>query len=104
MCEFPRNLPERSNHEDLSIVLPGIVLIWATGLAACGYRDLKRDMDAYAPPAMIQQAQASVPPVTSESDAFEAETANHRKVAGRWEKVVDETAGGSLGGLISNRR
>ena len=75
-----------------SIVLPGIALIWATGLAACGYSDLKRDMDAYAPPAMLQQAQVSVPPVTSESDAFEAETATIERLRDSWEKVVGETA------------
>jgi outer membrane protein TolC len=75
-----------------SIVLPGIAFIWATGLAACGYKDLKRDMDAYAPPAMLQQAQTSVPPVTSAPDAFEAETATIERLRDRWEKVVGETA------------
>ena len=73
----------------LSIVLTGIALIWATGLAACGYRDLKRDMDAYTPPAMLQQAQAPVPPVTSESDAFEAETATIERLRDSWEKGVE---------------
>jgi hypothetical protein len=80
-----------------SIVLPGIALIWATGLAACGYKDLKRDMDAYAPPAMLQQAQTSVPPVTSEPDAFEAETATIERLRDRWEKVVGETAMAAVG-------
>ena len=76
----------------LSIVLPGIALIWVTGLAACGYRDLKQDMEAYAPPAMLQQAQASVPSATREPDASEAETATIAKLRDRWEKVMDETS------------
>ena len=76
----------------LSIVLPGIALIWATGLAACGYRDLKQDMEAYAPPAMLQQAQASMPPVTSEPDAFEAEKTTIERLRDSWEKVVGEAA------------
>jgi cobalt-zinc-cadmium efflux system outer membrane protein len=81
----------------LRLVLTGIALIWATGLAACGYRDLKQDMDAYAPPALLQQAQASKPPVTGESDAFEAETATIARLRDRWEKAVDETVS-SVGG------
>ena len=76
----------------LSIVLSGIALIWAASLAACGYRDMKRDMDAYVPPAMLQQAQASVLPATSEPDAFEAEKATIERLRDRWEKVVGETA------------
>ncbi len=75
----------------LRIVLTGIALIWATGLAACGYRDLKQDMNAYAPPAMIQQAQASKPPVTSKPDVFEAESATIARLRDRWEKTVGET-------------
>jgi len=80
-----------------SIVLPGIALIWATGLAACGYRGLKQDMDAYAPPAMIRQVQASAPAVISESDAFEAETATIERLRDSWEKVVGERAA-AIGG------
>jgi hypothetical protein len=73
----------------LPMVLTAIALIWATGLAACGYRDLNRDMDVYSPPAMIQQAQAPVPPVTSESDAFEDEKAAIARLRDRWEKGVE---------------
>ncbi|WP_372680197.1 TolC family protein [Desulfosarcina sp.] len=76
----------------LQMVLTGMALIWAIGLAACGYRDLKQDMDAYAPPAMMQQAQAPVTPITSESDAFETETATIERLRDRWEKAMDETA------------
>ena len=76
----------------LPMVLTAIALIWATGLAACGYRDLNRDMDAYTPPAMIQQAQAPVPPVTSEPDAFEAEKATIARLRDRWEKGVESKA------------
>ena len=76
----------------LRMVLTGMALIWTTGLAACGYRDLKQDMDAYAPPAMLQQAQVSNPPVIGEPDAFETETATIAKLRDRWEKAVDETA------------
>ena len=81
----------------LRLVLTGIALSWATGLAGCGYRDLKQDMDAYAPPAMLQQVQVSKPKSTSEPDAFEAETATIAKLRDRWEKAVDETAS-SVGG------
>jgi len=76
----------------LRMVLTGMALIWATGLAACGYRDLKQDMDAYAPPAMLQQAQVSNSPVIGEPDAFETESATIAKLRDRWEKAVDETA------------
>ena len=76
----------------LPMVLTAIALVWATGLAACGYRDLNRDMDAYTPPAMIQQAQAPVPPVTSEPDAFEAEKATIARLRDRWEKGVESKA------------
>ena len=76
----------------LRMVLTGIALIWAAGLAACGYRDLKQDMDAYAPPAMIQQAQGAKPPVTGEPDAFEAETATIARLRDSWEKALGETA------------
>ncbi len=70
-------------------IILAIALIWATGLAACGYRDLNRDMDAYAPPAIIQQAQAPVPPATREPDVFEAEKATIARLRDRWEKSVD---------------
>ena len=81
----------------LRLVLTGIALVWATGLSACGYRDLKQDMDAYAPPAMLQQVQVSKPTITSEPDAFDAETATIATLRDRWEKAVDETAS-SVGG------
>ncbi len=81
----------------LRMVLTGMALIWATGLAACAYRDLKQDMDAYAPPAIIQPAQASTPPVTGEPDAFEAETATIATLRDRWESVVGETAAAAGG-------
>ena len=76
----------------LPMVLAAVALVWATGLAACGYRDLNRDMGAYTPPAMIQQAQAPVPPVTSEPDAFEAEKATIARLRDRWEKGVESKA------------
>jgi hypothetical protein len=76
----------------LSIMIAGIALIWATGSALGGYRDLKRDMDAYVPPALFQPPQASGPPVSSESGAFEVETATIERMRDRWEKAVDATA------------
>ncbi|MBR9984722.1 MAG: TolC family protein [Desulfosarcina sp.] len=76
----------------LSMVLTAIALFWAAGLSACGYRELKKDMDAYAPPAMMQQAQAPMLPITREPDAFDAEAATIARLRNRWEKAVGETA------------
>ncbi len=74
----------------LSMLIAAFALVWTAVPATGGYKDLKRDMDAYAPPAMLRQPQASVPPVTGQSDEFEAETATIERLLGRWKKVVDE--------------
>ena len=49
-------------------------------------------MDAYAPPALLHQVQVSIPSITGEPDAFEAETATIARLRDHWEKVLDETA------------
>lgn len=76
----------------LPIIITGIVIIWVTGPAQAGYRDLKRDMDAYVPPALLQPPQPPVPPVASQPDAFEAEKSTIERLRDHWVKVVGETA------------
>ncbi len=74
----------------LPTVITGAVLIWTTGPAAGGYSDLKRDMNAYLPPALLQQRNVSAPPATDKTDAFAAETATIESMRDRWEKRVGQ--------------
>ena len=75
----------------LSMVIASVVLILAAGPVLGGYRDLKREMDAYAPPALLRQAQVSRPSINGEPDAFEAEAEAIAKLRDHWEKVLGET-------------
>jgi outer membrane protein TolC len=70
----------------------GAALIGSAVPAAGGYRDLKRDLEAYAPPATARQPDVPAQPAAPEPDPFKAATANLHQMRERWEKVVKETA------------
>ncbi len=73
----------------LSLIITGVALIGTIGPALGGYRDLKRDMEAYAPPAMLHQPEMSKASADSEPDAFDVETKTIEDARHRWEKIVD---------------
>jgi outer membrane protein, heavy metal efflux system len=75
----------------LTMILTGIMLWGTTGPAWGGYRDLKKDLDNYAPPALLQPPPSPPPPSPREPDAFEAEIAAIRSLREDWEKAVAQT-------------
>lgn len=75
----------------LLMMVAGMALLWASVPAWGGYSDLKRDLDAYAPPTLLPSSKASRPPANKESDSFAADTATIQRMRERWEAVVDET-------------
>ena len=76
----------------LSVIVTGAALVWATGPASGAYRDLKRELEGYAPPAMLHQPEASAPTVNAEPDAFEAAKKTIEDARDRWIKMVDGNA------------
>ena len=82
----------------LSVIIVGMALAGIAGPASAGYRDLERDMEAYAPPAMLHQPDRSAPPVNGKPDDFEIEKKTLEHARDRWEKVVGETAA-AVGGV-----
>ena len=77
--------------KSLPMIIAGIVLIWTAGPAAAGYSDLKREMDAYAPPVMLHQPDRLATPANRKPDGFEIEKKTLENARDRWEKVVKET-------------
>ena len=75
----------------LSLILTGVVLWGTTGPACGGYRDLKKDLDNYAPPALLQPLPSPLPSPRA-PDAFEPEIANIRNLRENWEKAAAQTA------------
>lgn len=75
----------------LTIILTVVALMGAAGPASAGYRDLKRDLDNYAPPVLLQPPSSPEVPATREADAFAAEIAAIRSLREDWEKAVAQT-------------
>ena len=75
----------------LSVLIVGMALVGIAGPASAGYRDLKRDMEAYAPPVMLHQQDRSATPVNGQSTAFEAENKTIENARDRWEQSVEQT-------------
>lgn len=73
----------------LSLTVAGLVLIAATDPSTAGYRDLKLDVEDYAPPAMLQQPTASAPEVIQDPDAFEGEKTAIEAARSRWAKMIN---------------
>jgi len=81
----------------LLFTIAGLVLFGAADSPA-GYRDLKRDVEDYTPPAMLQQPANSVLEVIHESDAFVVEKKAIEAARDRWLETVDSNmlpAGGN---------
>jgi outer membrane protein TolC len=76
----------------LWLIITGAVLTWVTCPAVAGYRDLKHDMDAYVPPAMLDQPEVSEPTTDVEPDGFEIEKKAIEAARSRWEKMVESKA------------
>lgn len=77
----------------LILILTGVVLWGTIGPAWGGYRDLKKALDDYAPPALLLEPSrapiASVPP--SAPDAFQAETEAVGRLLKHWKTVADRS-------------
>ncbi|BBO83226.1 hypothetical protein DSCO28_37920 [Desulfosarcina ovata subsp. sediminis] len=76
----------------LSVFIVGMALAGIAGPASGGYRDLKRDMEAYAPPAMLHQPDRSAYPVNGKPEDYGIEKKTLEHARDRWEKMVGETA------------
>ncbi|MBC2744947.1 MAG: hypothetical protein HGJ93_18480 [Desulfosarcina sp.] len=74
------------------VIVTGAVLISAVGLASGTYRNLKQNLEDYAPPAMLHQPEASETTVKAEPDAFEAAKKTIEDARDRWTKMVDGNA------------
>ena len=71
------------------LLISGLLAIWAPGMALGGYRDLKQEMDAYVPPALLQSPAAAVSADVATPDAFEVEKAAIAALRDRWTASVE---------------
>ena len=88
----------------LPIVILGVALVGFTDQLYGGYRDLKQDIEAYTPPAMLHQPEAPGPALLTEPDAFAVEKQTIQETRDRWLQMVDRrqsTAGdGALPAML----
>ncbi|MEE4609190.1 MAG: hypothetical protein V2L15_09915, partial [Desulfobacteraceae bacterium] len=76
----------------MSIGAAVTVLLWMGGPAFGGYRDLKRDLDAYVPPVMVHQQRAARPPADVATDDFQAARPVIEAARERWRHMVSDRA------------
>lgn len=77
----------------MSIGAAAVVLLWmGGGTAFGGYRDLKREMDAYVPPVMLYGQGVAQPPADPATDDFQAARQVIETARERWRHAVSDRA------------
>lgn len=76
----------------MSIGAAAVVLLWMGGTAFGGYRDLKREMDAYVPPVMLYGQGVAQPPADPATDDFQAARQVIETARERWRHAVSDRA------------
>ncbi|WP_419657756.1 putative metal ion efflux outer membrane protein [Desulfosarcina variabilis str. Montpellier] len=75
----------------LVLLVAGILAVWFSGMAGTavgGYRDLKQDIEAYSPPALLHVSAAPQSPDTVTADAFDGETQSINAMRDRWAEAL----------------
>jgi cobalt-zinc-cadmium efflux system outer membrane protein len=81
----------------VSLIAAQALWIGISGTAFAGYRDLKQDMEAYTPPALLQQPAVPGPAAITEADSFAVEKKTIEDARDRWTKTVKEKVLSSKG-------
>jgi cobalt-zinc-cadmium efflux system outer membrane protein len=81
----------------VSLIAAQALWIGISGMAFAGYRDLKQDMEAYTPPALLQQPAVPGPAAITEADSFAVEKKTIEDARDRWTKTVKEKVLSSKG-------